>query len=123
MAAASRRKETRELEWHGRRAIFVLEHAVVCDFGLVRAWQGDRHGNLVFRQSARNFNPLTAMAGRVTIAEVEQLVAPGELDPDAIHLPGIYVQRVLPLSPEQAADKRIERRTVQPAATTLSPGR
>ncbi|MEO7235829.1 MAG: CoA-transferase, partial [Lapillicoccus sp.] len=62
----------------------------------------------------RNFNPLAAMAGRVTIAEVEELVEPGDLDPDQVHLPGIYVQRVLPLTPEQAADKRIERRTVRP---------
>ena len=92
----------------------MLEQAIVADFGLVRAWKGDRHGNLVFNKSSRNFNPLCAMAGRVTIAEVEQLVEPGELDPDEVHLPGIYVQRVLPLTPEQAADKRIERRTVRP---------
>jgi len=79
----------------------------------VRALRGDRHGNLVFHESARNFNPLCAMAGRVTIAEVEQLVEPGELDPDNIHLPGIYVQRVVALTPEQAAEKRIERRTTR----------
>jgi 3-oxoacid CoA-transferase subunit A len=95
---------------------YVLEHAIVADFGLVRAWKGDRHGNLVFNKSSRNFNPLAAMAGRVTIAEVEHLVEPGEIDPDDVHLPGIYVQRVLPLTPEQVADKRIERRTVTPAA-------
>ena len=65
----------------------------------MRAWKGDRHGNLVFNQSARNFNPLAAMAGRVTIAEVEELVEPGDLDPDQVHLPGIYVQRVVPLTP------------------------
>ena len=111
---ASPPKETRELDWHGDRRVFVLEEAITTDFALVRAWKGDRHGNLVFRQSARNFNPLAAMAGRVTIAEVEHLVDPGEIDPDAVHLPGIYVQRVLPLTPEQAADKHIERRTVQP---------
>ena len=70
---------------------------------------GDRHGNLVFREAARNFNPLAAMCGRVTIAEVEQLVEPGELDPDEIHTPGAYVHHVLALTPEQAADKRIER--------------
>jgi 3-oxoacid CoA-transferase subunit A len=66
----------------------------------------------VFRKSARNFNPLAAMAGKVTIAEVEELVEPGEIEPDAVHLPGIFVQRVLVLTPEQAADKKIERRTV-----------
>ena len=94
----------------------MLEHAIVADFGLVRAWKGDRHGNLVFNKAARNFNPLAAMAGRVTVAEVEELVEPGELDPDQVHLPGIYVQRVLPLEADQVADKRIERRTVRPAA-------
>jgi 3-oxoacid CoA-transferase subunit A len=93
---------------------FVLEEAIVADFGLVRAWKGDRHGNLVFKDSARNFNPLAAMCGRVTIAEVEHLVEPGELDPDQVHTPGAYVQRVVELSAEQAADKRIEKTTVRP---------
>jgi 3-oxoacid CoA-transferase subunit A len=116
IAVASPPKETREFETAEGTKAFVLERAIVADFGLVRAWKGDRHGNLVFNQSARNFNPLAAMAGRVTIAEVEELVEPGDLDPDQVHLPGIYVQRVLPLTPEQAADKRIERRTVRPAA-------
>jgi len=116
IAMGSPPKETREMAWAGRTATFVLEQAITTDFGLVRAWKGDRHGNLVFRQSARNFNPLAAMAGRVTIAEVEHLVEPGEIDADAVHLPGIYVQRVLPLTPAQAADKHIERRTVQPRA-------
>ena len=82
---------------------FVLEEAIVTDFALVRAAVGDRHGNLVFHASARNFNPLVAMAGRITIAEVEQLVEPGEIDPDEVHLPGVYVQRVVALTPEQAA--------------------
>ncbi|WP_107704428.1 CoA transferase subunit A [Nocardioides allogilvus] len=91
---------------------FVLEHAIVADFGLVRAWKGDRHGNLIYRDSARNFNPLAAMCGRVTIAEVEELVEPGELNPNDVHTPGVYVQRVVALTPEQAADKRIEKRTV-----------
>ena len=68
---------------------YVLEEAIVADFGLVRAWKGDRHGNLVYRQSARNFNPLAAMCGRVTIAEVEHLVEPGELDPAEVHTPGV----------------------------------
>jgi 3-oxoacid CoA-transferase subunit A len=115
IAMASPPKETREMNWQGEKMTFVLEHAISTDFGLVRAWKGDRHGNLVFRQSARNFNPLAAMAGRTTIAEVEHLVEPGEIDADAVHLPGIYVQRVLPLTPEQVTDKRIERRTVQPS--------
>jgi 3-oxoacid CoA-transferase subunit A len=121
IATASPPKETREMAWHGETMTFVLENAISTDFGLVRAWKGDRHGNLVFRQSARNFNPLAAMAGRVTIAEVEHLVDPGDIDADAVHLPGIYVQRVLPLTPEQAADKRIERRTVQPKPDATSP--
>ena len=116
IAKGSPPKETREMAWAGTTMTFVLEQAIATDFALVRAWKGDRHGNLVFRQSARNFNPLAAMAGRVTIAEVEHLVEPGEIDADAVHLPGIYVQRVLPLTPAQAADKHIERRTVQPRA-------
>ena len=120
IALASPPKETREVEWLGRQRTVVLEHAIVADFGLVRAWKGDRHGNLVFRSSARNFNPPAAMAGRVTIAEVEHLVEPGEIDPDQVHLPGIYVQRVLALTPEQAAEKRIEKRTVRPPAETAS---
>jgi 3-oxoacid CoA-transferase A subunit len=114
IAKASPPKETRELDWHGEQRTFVLENALTPDFALVRAWKGDRHGNLVFRQSARNFNPLAAMAGRITIAEVEHLVEPGEIDADEVHLPGIYVKRVLPLTPEQAADKHIERLTVRP---------
>ena len=99
----------------------MLERAIICDFGLVRAYKGDRHGNLVFRQSSRNFNPLAAMAGRVTIAEVEELVEPGQIDPDQVHLPGIYVHRVVALTAAQAADKRIERRTVRPATTPAVP--
>ena len=93
---------------------YVLEEAIVADFGLVRAWKGDRHGNLVYRQSARNFTPLAAMCGRVTIAEVEELVEPGELDPNDVHTPGVYVQRVVQLTPEQAADKKIEKVTTRP---------
>jgi 3-oxoacid CoA-transferase subunit A len=109
VAVASPAKEVRSFA--GRD--YVLEEAVVADFGLVRAWKGDRHGNLVFRASARNFNPLAAMCSRVTIAEVEELVEPGELDPDTIHTPGIHVQRVVALTAEQAAEKRIEKRTVR----------
>jgi 3-oxoacid CoA-transferase subunit A len=93
---------------------YVLEEAIVADFGIVRAWKGDRHGNLVYRASARNFNPLAAMCGRITIAEVEELVEPGELDPNNIHTPGVFVQRVVALTPEQAEDKRIEKRTITP---------
>ncbi len=90
---------------------YVLETAITTDFALVHAARGDRHGNLVFHSSARNFNPLCAMAGRVTIAEVEQLVEPGELDPDEIHLPGIFVQRVVHVGPH--VEKRIEKLTVR----------
>ena len=107
-------KETRDFEIRGDTYAYVLEQAIVCDFGLVRAFKGDRHGNLVFRHSARNFNPLAAMAGKTTIAEVEHLVEPGELDPNEVHLPGVFVQRVLALTPEQVDDKRIEKRTVRP---------
>jgi 3-oxoacid CoA-transferase subunit A len=106
VALASPAKETREF---GGRT-YVLEEAIVCDFALVRAARGDTHGNLVFHESARNFNPLCAMAGRVTVAEVEELVQPGELDPDTIHLPGIFVQRVVPVS---VGTKHIERRTTR----------
>jgi 3-oxoacid CoA-transferase subunit A len=95
---------------------FVLEQAITADLALVRAWKGDRHGNLVFRRSARNFNPLIAMAGQVTVAEVEHLVDPGELDPDAVHTPGVFVHRVVALTPEQATDKRIEKLTIRPEA-------
>lgn len=91
----------------------ILEHAITTDYALVRAARGDRHGNLVFRRAARNFNPLAAMAGRITVAEVEELVEPGVLGPDEIHLPGVFVQRVVALTPAQAADKGIEKRTVR----------
>jgi 3-oxoacid CoA-transferase subunit A len=107
VAVASPNKETREFD--GRE--YVLEQAITCDYALVRAARGDRLGNLEFHASARNFNPLAAMAGRVTIAEVEELVDPGQLDPDAIHLPGIFVQRIV-VVPE-GSEKRIERRTVR----------
>jgi 3-oxoacid CoA-transferase subunit A len=113
VSVASPPKEVRQFDTAEGPRSFVLEQAIVCDFGLVRAWRGDRHGNLMFRESARNFNPLCAMSGRVTIAEVEELVQPGELPPNDVHLPGVFVQRVLPLTPEQAADKRIEKRTVR----------
>ncbi|MCX4533022.1 CoA transferase subunit A [Streptomyces sp. NBC_00841] len=108
VALASPPKEVRTFD--GRE--YVLEQGITTDFALVRAAKGDREGNLVFAKSSRNFNPLAAMAGRITIAEVEELVEPGEIDPDAVHLPGIFVQRVVALTPQQAAQKLIEKMTV-----------
>jgi len=90
---------------------YVLERGIVTDFALVRAARGDRHGNLSYDASARNFNPLCAMSGRITIAEVEQLVEPGELDPEHIDTPGVFVQRVVEVGEE---GKRIEKRTLRP---------
>jgi 3-oxoacid CoA-transferase subunit A len=89
---------------------YLLETALKADFALVKAWKGDRLGNLVYRRTARNFNPIMATAARMTIAEVEELVEPGELDPDAIVTPGIYVKRVFVST---RSEKRIERRTVR----------
>ncbi|MGW7788674.1 CoA transferase subunit A [Streptomyces tricolor] len=108
VALASPPKEVREFDG----VEYVLERGIRTDFALVRAARGDRHGNLVFNKSARNFNPLAAMAGRVTIAEGGGGCAPGALAPAAVPVPGVFVQRVVALTPEQAADKRIERRTV-----------
>jgi len=128
IAEVSSAKPTAAFAWDGDdAATFVLEEALRPDVALVRAWKGDRHGNLVFRKASRNFNPLCAMAARVTVAEVEELLEPGELDPDSVHLPGIYVQRVLPLTAAQADDKGVERRTVRtraavPGADTTSRG-
>ena len=99
-------KETKEFD--GRS--YLLERALGGDFALVKAWRGDPLGNLVYRDTARNFNPLAAMAGRTTIAEVEELVEVGELDPNEVHTPGIFVQRILEGS---GYEKRIERRTVR----------
>ncbi|MFC9849148.1 CoA transferase subunit A [Streptomyces sp. NPDC060223] len=93
---------------------FLLERALHADFALVRAWKGDRHGNLVFRMAARNFNPVCAMAAKTAVAEVEHLVEAGDLDPDSIHLPGVYIDRVLPLTTAQVADKGVERLTTRP---------
>ena len=103
-------KETRIINGKG----YVLEQPLRADFAFVKAWIGDRHGNLVYRESARNFNPLAAMCGRTTIAEVEHLVEPGEIKPEDVHTPGVYVQRVVALTPDQAADKKIEKRTTRP---------
>ncbi len=101
--------EGKEVRRFGERD-YLLEHGIVCDFALVRASIGDRQGNLVFHKATRNFNPLCAMAGRITIAEVEELVEPGEILPENVHLPGIFVQRVVHVG---AGGKRIERVTVR----------
>jgi 3-oxoacid CoA-transferase subunit A len=106
-------KETRPFDVLGREREYVLEQAIVTDYALVRAARGDRHGNLVFEKSTRNFNPLAAMAGRISIAEVDELVEPGELDPDSIHLPGIYVDRIIELSHAEATELPIEKVTVR----------
>ena len=110
VAVASEPKETRNFD--GRT--YVLERAIRCDFALVRAARADRLGNLVFHRAARNFNPLCAMAGAVTIAEAEEIVEPGELDPDQIHLPSVFVQKVVPVPP--GYEKLVEKRTVRTAA-------
>ncbi len=102
-------KEVREFD--GR--LYVMERALKADFALVKAWKADRWGNLVFRKTARNFNPMMATAASITIVEAEHIVEPGEIEPDQIHLPSVYVQRVV-LSTGQA--KRIERRTVRKRA-------
>jgi len=106
VAVASPGKEVRVFS--GRE--YVLEEAITTDFALVHAWRGDTHGNLVFHRAARNFNPLAAMAGRVCVAQVEELVPAGGLDPDAVHLPGVYVHRIVEVGAD--IEKRIERRTV-----------
>jgi 3-oxoacid CoA-transferase subunit A len=98
-------KETKVLD--GRE--YLLERGIVGDFSLVAAWKGDRMGNLVYRKAARNFNPMAATAGRISIAEVEHLVEPGELDPECVHTPGVFVHRVI-VAPRE---KRIERRTLR----------
>ena len=98
-------KETREFDGH----VYVMERALLPDVSLVKAWKADKSGNLVFRRTARNFNPAVAMAGKITVVEVEEIVETGSFDPDAVHLPGIYVHRiVLNAHPE----KRIEKRTI-----------
>ena len=91
---------------------YIMETGLTADLSIVRAWKGDREGNLVYRKTARNFNPMMATAGKVCVAEVEELVEVGALDPDQIHTPGIFVDRIIQADQE----KRIEQRTVQPAA-------
>ncbi len=106
VALASAPKETREFDG----VTHVLERGIAADFALVHAWKGDRYGNLVYRASARNFNPPAAESGRITIAEVEHLVEPGELTPEDVHTPGIHIQRVVVVGPVTVG---IERRTVR----------
>lgn len=98
-------KETREYD--GK--MYVLENALVADYAIVKAWKGDTKGNLIFKATARNFNPVMATAGKITIAEVEELVEPGELDPNEIHTPGIFVHRIFK---GENYEKRIEQKTV-----------
>jgi 3-oxoacid CoA-transferase subunit A len=103
-------KEVRKFSFHGVEKDYLMERAFESDFALVKAWKGDTAGNLIYRSTARNFNPMMAMAGRITIAEVEHLVPAGELDPDQIHTPGIYVHRIFQGT---NYEKRIEQRTVR----------
>jgi len=102
-------KEVRKFNYNGEEKDYLMEKAFESDFALVKAWKGDEAGNLIFRSTARNFNPLMAMAGKITIAEVEELVPAGQLDPNYIHTPGIYVHRVFQ---GENYEKRIEQRTV-----------
>jgi 3-oxoacid CoA-transferase subunit A len=102
-------KETREFD--GR--LYLMEHALKADFALIKAWKGDKWGNLVYRKTARNFNPMMATAAKVTIAEVEHLVDPGELDPDMVHTPSIFVKRIFQ---GDLFERRIEKRTVRKAS-------
>jgi len=100
-------KEVRE--FNGRN--YILEESITGDFAIVKAWKADRYGNLVFRHTAQNFNPLAATAGKITVVEVEEIVEPGDLDPAHVHTPGIYVDRVI----KGSFEKRIEQRTVRSA--------
>lgn len=103
-------KEVRRFSFNGQEKEYLMEYAFDADFAIVKAWKGDTAGNLIYRSTARNFNPMMAMAGKITIAEVEELVPVGELDPDQIHTPGIYVQRIFKGA---NYEKRIEQRTVR----------
>ncbi|GAB4454129.1 MAG: CoA transferase subunit A [Bacteroidia bacterium] len=103
-------KEVRTFKFNGQEKEYLLEYAFEADFALVKAWKGDTAGNLIYRSTARNFNPLMAMAGKITIAEVEILVPAGELNPDEIHTPGIFVNRIFQ---GEKYEKRIEQRTVR----------
>ena len=99
-------KETREFD--GRP--YIMERGLTADFALIKAWKGDKWGNLVYRKTARNFNPMMATAAKITIAEVEHLVEPGEIEPDQVHTPSVYVKRIIQ---GQLYERRIERRTVR----------
>ena len=103
-------KEVRKFTYNGEEKDYLMEKAFEADFAIVKAWKGDTAGNLIYKSTARNFNPLMAMAGRITIAEVEELVPAGELDPDCIHTPGIYVHRIFQ---GEKFEKRIEQCTVR----------
>jgi 3-oxoacid CoA-transferase subunit A len=105
--AVAEGKETRDFDGE----TYVMERGILADLAIVHAWMGDTEGNLVYRKTARNFNPMMATAARVTVAQVEHLVEPGQIDPDHIHTPGIYVQRIVPLMP--GYEKKIESRTVR----------
>ena len=107
--------EGKEIRMFGGKP-HLLEHAFDADFALVKAWKGDEAGNLIFKGTARNFNPMMAMAGRTTVAEVEELVPAGTLDPNAIHVPGIFVHRIFQGT---HYEKRIEQRTVRPKNTSI----
>ncbi|MDN4613242.1 CoA transferase subunit A [Leifsonia sp. F6_8S_P_1B] len=117
VAVASPPKPVATFDVEGEPREFVLEEAITTDYALIHAEVGDRHGNLRFHASARNFSPLAAMAGRICIAQVERLVEPGELAPDDIHLPGVFVHRVVEVGD---VEKRIERRTTRPDATAAA---
>lgn len=103
-------KETRKFIFNGEEKDYLMEKAFEADFAIVKAWKGDTAGNLIYKSTARNFNPMMAMGGKITIAEVEELVPAGELDPDHIHTPGIYVHRIFQ---GEKYEKRIEQRTVR----------
>jgi 3-oxoacid CoA-transferase subunit A len=106
-------KEVRKFKFNGEEKDYLMEKAFEADFALVKAWKGDTAGNLIYKDTARNFNPMMAMAGRITVAEVEELVPAGELDPNYIHTPGIYVHRIFQ---GQKYEKRIEQKTVRKRA-------
>lgn len=111
VAVASEPKHTQTFDVDGVEREFVLEHAIRADYALVHAIKGDRHGNLVFHAAARNFSPVAAMAGKICIAQVEELVEPGEIGPDEVHLPGVFVHRVVVVGTD--IEKRIEKRTIR----------
>jgi 3-oxoacid CoA-transferase subunit A len=115
MLAVAEGKETREFDGEH----YVMERGIFADLAIVHAWKADTEGNLMFRKTARNFNPMMATAAKMTIVQVEELVEPGQLDPDHIHTPGIYVKRIIKL-PEGYA-KRIEQRTVRKRVTDVNP--